>query len=748
MNSGSPQSSRIRFGPFELDRANVELRKGGMPVKLQPQPFRVLSLLLERPGQMVGREEIRHALWNSETFVDFDRGINFCVNQIRAVLSDNAENPRYIETVPRHGYRFIAAVNVEAPSASASPLPAAHSTGGSLLDIPDSESRKPSDPRLPHRPPELPVASDSAQSKPPPVETRPRWRRWTAATALFLALVAVIFIYSRSRGAARTTAVEIVPLTGTDESENEPAFSPDGNHVAFRLFEPADRAGIYITVIGGEKPLRLTADSNDCCPVWSPDGRAVAFARIEQDGYTIYTVSALGGTPKVLYSKQSYFPQHIRMQLAFSWSPDGAALAVSRVSPPLGRPAIMLIALQDGSSRPITFPPGDCSDWNPAFSPDGKSVAFLRSIGTGLAEDIYTVPVTGGAVKRITVESRPLEGILAWTPDSREIVFSSPRSGAWSLWRVPASGGNPQRVEGAGTSALYPAIALNGQRLAYTTFSEKRSFRRINLIDSKHVSGAPQTLLASKAGMGLPSFSPDGSRLAFESAQSGYNEIWTAASDGSSPTQLTFLKGESGTPHWSYDGRLIAFDYRPADQSEIFVVDVSGGPPRKFTTNPGANNFTPAWSRDGHWIYFASSHGQESLQVWKAHYPDGGTIQLTQHGGMFPLEGADGYLYYSKSVQSDEIWKIPVDGGPESLVVKVPDLNCFCAWTLAPRGVYFIASDRHRLSFYDFSDRTISELSRLEKHAVNPALSPDGKLLIVSQLDENDQTIMLLNHFR
>lgn len=116
---------------------------------------------------------------------------------------------------------------------------------------------------------------------------------------------------------------------------------------------------------------------------------------------------------------------------------------------------------------------------------------------------------------------------------------------------------------------------------------------------------------------------------------------------------------------------------------------------------------------------------------------------------MFPLEGADGYVYYSKSVRSGEIWRIPVDSGPESLVLNAPDLSCFCNWTLAPTGIYFIAqkSGEQRLSFYDFSDRTISELLRFEKSTLNPALSPDGKFLIFVQRDEQDQTIMLVNRF-
>ena len=105
--------SHIRFGAFELDNAGGELRKAGILVKLQPQPFRVLSLLAEHAGQIVGREEIQHALWDGETFVDFDRSINYCINQIRVALSDDPEKPRYVETLPRRGYRFIGSLEAQ-----------------------------------------------------------------------------------------------------------------------------------------------------------------------------------------------------------------------------------------------------------------------------------------------------------------------------------------------------------------------------------------------------------------------------------------------------------------------------------------------------------------------------------------------------------------------------------------------------------------------------------------------------------
>src|SRR5580704_19623340 len=110
MASPVPAPTRIRFDEFELDVSSGELRKGGILIKLQPQPFRVLLLLIERAGQVVTREEIQQCVWGDSTFVDFEHGINFSINQIRGALCDGAEKPRYIETVPRRGYRFIGPV--------------------------------------------------------------------------------------------------------------------------------------------------------------------------------------------------------------------------------------------------------------------------------------------------------------------------------------------------------------------------------------------------------------------------------------------------------------------------------------------------------------------------------------------------------------------------------------------------------------------------------------------------------------
>src|ERR1700751_584924 len=109
----TPEESRgkvVRFGAFEVDLISGEMRKNGTRIRLQEQPFRVLAMLLERPGEMVAREDLRSKLWPSDTFVDFDHGLNTAVNKLRESLGDAAANPRFVQTVARRGYRFIAPV--------------------------------------------------------------------------------------------------------------------------------------------------------------------------------------------------------------------------------------------------------------------------------------------------------------------------------------------------------------------------------------------------------------------------------------------------------------------------------------------------------------------------------------------------------------------------------------------------------------------------------------------------------------
>jgi Tol biopolymer transport system component/DNA-binding winged helix-turn-helix (wHTH) protein len=709
-------SHQVRFGEFQLDLQTAELLRNGHKLILQDQPFQVLTILLQRPGQLVTREELKRRLWPSDTFVDFDHGLNKAVNRLREVLGDSADQPRFIETLPRRGYRFIVPVQ-----SSTDPLPL---TPGATV-VPEKVFLRPA---------------------------RARRIAFGTAIAAILAISLTAALRLRRTEVAPMKTPEIVPLTGMAGIEDDPAFSPDGNQVAFvRADDREGGLGIYTAIIGGEKLLRLTTSSDDCCPVWSPDGRSIAFAHSLSRGYAIYVLPALGGTPKKVYEMPAEYAEHVDMPATFSWSPDAKSLAISTLTSSQKRPSIALLSLEDGSTRVLTSPPPKCSDWFPSFAPDGSLVAFLRSSGPGFVDDLYVVPAAGGEPKRLTFDRQFKEGRVAWTPDSKEIIFSSAHAGLTTLWRASVSGGSLRRVEGVGTSASTPAVALKGDRLVFVNEVARVNLWRVRLADPRHVSGVPQILLDSKGEKGTPYFSADGGRIVFESSQSGYFEIWAMNSDSSSQSQVTFLNGLSGTPRWSYDGRFVAFDYRPAEHSEIYSTDVAGRSAHLVPTIPGADNTVPSWSHDNRWIYFSSNRGDEPTQVWKVLAGGGSPIQLTTKGGMGPIESQDGYVFFTRTMHSDEILKVPNSGGDEISVMKGTGLDCWCNWALAPAGIYFIDGNTggsKRLWYYEFATKRLSPLLVFQKHVLNPAISPDGKTLIYVQMDQFDRTIMLVNYFR
>ncbi len=214
-----------------------------------------------------------------------------------------------------------------------------------------------------------------------------------------------------------------------------PAFSPDGNQVAFAEYEGQKGAGIYTTLIGGEKSLQLTDNPGDCCPTWSPDSRQIAFARYSESGeeMSFYVIPALGGTEHRLYTG----PANLRGECSrLDWSPDGRALAFSEPSEKGIRARITLLSLTDLATRQLTSPPDQEYDCEPAFSPDGLSVAFARgSIGGG-RRDLFVLTVSGGDPRRLTSgNSGNSSDSPVWTQDGREIVFSSDLGGHFCFRR-------------------------------------------------------------------------------------------------------------------------------------------------------------------------------------------------------------------------------------------------------------------------------------------------------------------------
>jgi Tol biopolymer transport system component len=563
-----------------------------------------------------------------------------------------------------------------------------------------------------------------------------------------VALAGTAWFYFSRREELNLPPPRVVPLTSLSDQANSPAFSPDGNQVAFgRYSDVAKNSGLHIKLIGSEHLLQLTNSSSDCCPVWSPDGRFIAFSRYTKGEHAwehaIYMLPVIGGLERKLCSRAP-----ARGEL--DWSPDGKLIAFSDRNAQADSYSISLLSVDDLQIRKLTEPTTEDEDWGPAFSPEGKRLAFIRAQAGGELGDIFVMPAGGGKAERLTFDHASIPSPPAWTTDGRWIVFSSARRGQPTLWRILVSGGSPIPVPEVGVVTLHPSVSRKGQRLAYEQIIGSTSIWRLELTDA-HKGGSHAQLMSSKGQSGAPQSSPDGRRIVFQSDRSGTMEIWMCNSDGSNPVQLTTFGGSpANTPRWSPDNQTIAFDSASGGHSQIFVIKAEGGLPRPITEG-SFESVSPSWSRDAKWIYFASNRSG-TWQVWKIPSSEGGQpLQVTKQGGFAAFESSDGkFVYYAKR-SVPEIWRVPAEGGPETIVSPVLRPQAWTAWALVEHGIFFISEEPTPdsvLKFFDFATSSAKNIAVLKKHPSWLSASDDGKWVLHDQPDQLESNIMLLENFR
>ena len=739
----APTKNFYHFGPFRLDPSLPLLLREGEPVPLPPKALETLVALVERKGRVVTREELIEAVWPDTAVEENNLSVN--VSILRKALSETNGGEKYIETVPRRGYRFTAPVQERALESDEVVL-TRHTRSQILI-----EETQENDGAL-------------VTTRPPITRQRSRF----VGFAVLLAVVAGVTLYAylprtiTNTGLnpkSPTSPAKMTLLTSFPGREEWPTFSPDGNQLAFMWSgEKGDNMDIYVKLTDTGAPLRLTTHPGlDNSPAWAPDGKHIAFTRFEKDETSIYIVPALGGAERRLLSlgfKAHWFGNYP----CVVWSPGGQSVAFPDKSSPLEVPGIYLASIETGEKRRLTSPPAQyLGDWFPAFSPDGQTLAFTRSSSEGAA-DVYVLPVAGGEPRRLTFDNTWTVGPV-WTPDGSSIVFLSLRGGTLRPWKVSASGGAPELLAIGGETFMIqqhpspPSISSRGNRLVFAKHFEDINIWRMEVSDSTGRGVSPTKLISSTQYDGAPQFSPDSRKIVFQSERSGRSNIWVCDSDGANARQLTSLGGPIvGTPRWSADGRHIAFDARTEGHSDIYVVNAEGGLPRRITTET-SNDVVPSWSRDGRFVYFASNRAGTRPEVWKAPASGGAAQQVTTQGGFAAFESSDGkYLYYAK-FDAAGVWRIPTEGGEESLVLDRPKPREWGYWAVADHGIYFINSESKpfaTIEFFSFETNRVTRIATIEKEPINTAsnlaISPDGRWILYTQLDQSDSDIMLVEN--
>ena len=762
---GNP--GRTEFGPFVIDIGERVLMRHGEPVPLTPKAFDVLAALLEKPGQLISKEELLQKVW-PDTFVE-ESNLAYNVFALRKALGDTAENSRYIETVPKKGYRFKANLNPSAPGHAQSAPEIGGELEGTVIQFRRGLARPPTALDLNADPyTRTSLAVDLREAPDPQASPRVSFRKprvwFAAAAALALAALAVVSSRWDSPDAAPLRAVPLTSLPGVVRS---PSLSPDGTYVVFSWNGSSrDNPDLYVQQIGvTSPPYRLTSDpANDYSPSWSPDGRTIAFLRRADSGGAseVWRVAPLGGVERRVAEIHPRLPSFRPASL--TWCPGSDCLLVTDTLG-AGKPdAIFQISLDTGDKRQLTHPGGLVRDADPAFSPDGGTLVFRRDATPGSGE-FYSLKFRNGKGpdgEALRLTSRLYAGKPVWIPDSREILFAA----GGGLWRLDAvTGGTPIRLPFIGADGSTPVVARapgGARRLVYVrSFADANVWRVDTAGPGIAAASPPVEAIASTRGDQIPNLTPDGSRVVFLSDRSGENELWVAEPDGSNAFQLTSMAILPGFAKWSPDQTLIAFHGDPDGRPDVLVVPVRGGRPLNITKGTLGGAY-PSFSRDGQWIYFAASMqvGQARTRIWKVPAAGGAPTRVTEVAGAIAIESYGGELFYVDDVNAPgSVWRLPQGGGP---AVKIAGGVVLGNFDVVEKGLYYIDrvsgqvgsfADRPdgetRLQYFDFAtSRTTTVATNLGRIGFGLSATRDGRTVMFSRVDSSVDELILVDDFR
>jgi Tol biopolymer transport system component/DNA-binding winged helix-turn-helix (wHTH) protein len=598
-------SQTIRFATFEVDLQTQELRKRGVRLRLPGQSFQVLKMLLERPGALVTREEFQHALWPSDTFVDFDHGLSAAVNRLREALGDSADNPEFIETLPRRGYRFIA------------PIKERDEVTGGRCAV-ESMAGVPGEPRV-----------------------RSRILRYVVmAVVLSTAAGSAFLIYKRPLpGSPKPRALS--RLTFGTGLQMEPTWSPDGRYIAYTA-DGGGKLEVWVQQVSGGDPVQITHSAgNNWQPSWSPDGKFIAY-RSEGPQSGLYIVPALGG--KGLERRIASFGYKPR------WSPDAAQILFQTV---IGSTSVQnsfyVVELDGSQPRRVLaeFPEGPNSHIGSVmWHPDGKRLAlwvYANALAdTGLT--FWTVPVDGGPamawelpaklakqLDEISDDSGPgydPDFSFSWAPSGKAVYFARTDKGVKNIWKMSIQ---PETLRATALERLTtgvgsdcePAVSPDGGRLA---FSAKSRLVQIWMFPfderTGRISGKGWVETSSGMQAVVPSLSPDGTKLAYSVFRRGRDEIWTKSLLDAQESPLIVDDYSREFPQWSQDGKRLVYRrgrVRSGTVEKQLVVwseeARSEQPLTEWSSESGSAPYD--WSADGKYVFASWWKGRGRVEVWQ-----------------------------------------------------------------------------------------------------------------------------------
>lgn len=712
------------FDDVIVDCENFRVKKAGQTRDLTPRAFDVLLFLVENYGRVVEKQEFFEKVWK-EQFVS-DNALTRSVKEVRHAIGDNADSPRYIETVPRRGYRFIAPVSVQEVAKPVS------TPNRELLEAHRDEIQRPetvSD-----------VVIDQKQDQP---LSQPRKARVRFVVLIVLALAAlsvailIVFKSGNQRNAVtdKPTVLRNAQITTWTGLDIFPSLSPDGNTVAYSSdhngkFEVYTRA-----LLPGARENQLTTDGQqNFQPSWSPDGKWIVYHSQGRGG--IWTVPAGGGVARQLVAFGSR-PAWSRDGLWIAFQSDGLS-DISATSAAGPSSIIWIVSARGGDPRPVTQPGNPVGGHgSPSWSPDGKQIAFVAN---RIAENsgIWTVSPTGGDVKRVTLDGHDYFDPV-YSPDGRNLfVISS------GVWQIPLSAagepsGSPEQVANPAMAQVRNlSFSANGKRVVTSVLRQRGNLWSVPLSRSsgERAGEAAPFFEDTSQRKTTPMFSTDGSRVAYAVFIAGAaGSLWTVGANGEDRRQL--ITEHSSIVGWLPEGNQLAAITHRANGEFLTTTAADTGLMKTIAQVKLQYPFCRL-SPDGKWIAFNAYEGG-NVNLWLYSVENGTVKQLTFDKELlgFPAWSPDGKWIAAEMKRKDDSYVVlvPLDGGAPLQLNSDPGQSWTGSWSPDGDKIAFAGSRNGVWNIWWISRSTkeqkqVTTYTRPNSFVRYPTWSPRGDQIV------------------
>jgi Tol biopolymer transport system component/DNA-binding winged helix-turn-helix (wHTH) protein len=685
---------RYRFGTFELDAHSAELRRNGVRLRLQEQPFLVLRRLLESPGRLVTREELHGALWPADTFVDFDASLNTAVKRLREALGDSADIPVFIETVPRRGYRFLAPVQIL--------------TNGELIPP------RPSGAVEPH--------------------ARGNRLQLSVGGLLLAAVVTAGAVLMRSPGPVpRVTDSTQITFDGLPKG----GLFARGPYLFFNQRFP-DRVTLVRAPIAGGPPTVLDSSTT---PLYLTD--------VSADGTKLLVARGTDQFKGPFFLKVMDLASGSLQELNgldvndASWAPGGRIVFAKDND-------IFLVDPDGTHQRKLLTAAGRVGFMR--FSPDRTRLRFTVGMKLTSEYSIWEARADGSNLHEMFKEMKEFPGKCCgdWTPDGRYFLFQTVRDQASKIWAVPERSSFWNRAAAAPVQLttvppnFYMGVpTADGKRLIVTAAQPRAELVRY---DSRMQQFVP---FLSGISAGDVEGSRDGRFLVY--ARYPEDTLWRSRVDGTEAAQLTGPSLRALLPHWSPDGHKIAFSgTRPGRPWNIFLIPAAGGPSEQLSSGP-ISDLDPSWSPDGLKLVFAQARLEGEKQVFSFQVLDLASRRQTQLPGSdglcCPRWSPDGRLIVGSHGTFDDL--VLYDLATQKSTVIVKDLGPlgYMEWTSDSKSILFDTFDVAEPAFYrihlpDLRLQTVASMRDLRRYYGDfgpwSGIAPDGSPLLVRDISNEE----------